>query len=393
MAWYTRRQSSGWSWGWRPRCRPGKLSFRLQSCCCSVAQWCLTLCDPMNSSTVGFPVFHHLPEYAQTHVHRVGDAIQPSHPLSPTPPPPALSLSSIRVFSSESDLLIRGQSIGASASASVPPVNFQGWFPLRWTGLISCTGSTPLSNSVAGAEIRKWAATVTLLVFPLTLTVIKMISLGPLCPLASYLLSRPLLSCSHFFPHFCVCSHCPLLNNHWNIPITYIEDFKKLFVSHARPFILWLYLMQQLPFPVSTHCPLIGGFLLLWGVQAGHIVSFALRCFPRWLSSKESTAVQESQETQVQSLGWEVPLEEGSATHSSILAWRILWTEEPGSLQSIGLQRVGYHWSDVALTHRPVQASLSISPLPPSTLKVSCFDPSHHRWNEPLLFPLILLYV
>ena len=173
-----------------------------------------------------------------------------------------------------------GQSIGASASASVPPVNFQGWFPLRWTGLISCTGSTPLSNSVAGAEIRKWAATLALLVFPLTLTIIKMISLGPLCPLASYLLSRPLLSCSHFFPHFCVCSHCPLLNNHWNIPITYIEDFKKLFVSHARPFILWLYLMQQLPFPVSTRCPLIGGFLLLRGVQPGHIVSFALRCFP-----------------------------------------------------------------------------------------------------------------
>ena len=46
-------------------------------------------------------------------------------------------------------------------------------------------------------------------------------------------------------------------------------------------------------------------------------------------------------ETQVQSLGREDPLEEGMATHSSILAWRIPWTEEPGRLQSIGLQRVG----------------------------------------------------
>ena len=53
----------------------------------SVAQSCLTLCDPMNRSTPGFPVHHQLPEFTQTHVHRVGDAIQPSHPLlSPSPP-------------------------------------------------------------------------------------------------------------------------------------------------------------------------------------------------------------------------------------------------------------------------------------------------------------------
>ena len=48
------------------------------------------------------------------------------------------------------------------------------------------------------------------------------------------------------------------------------------------------------------------------------------------------------QELQVQSLGQEDPLEEGMATHSSILTWRILWTEEPGRLQSMGLQRVGH---------------------------------------------------
>ena len=47
----------------------------------SVAQSCLTLCDPMNRSTPGLPVHHQLPEFTQTHVHRVGDAIQPSHPL------------------------------------------------------------------------------------------------------------------------------------------------------------------------------------------------------------------------------------------------------------------------------------------------------------------------
>ena len=56
----------------------------------SVAQSCLTLCDPMNRSTPGLPVHHQLPEFTQTHVHRVSDAIQPSHPLSsPSPSPPA----------------------------------------------------------------------------------------------------------------------------------------------------------------------------------------------------------------------------------------------------------------------------------------------------------------
>ena len=55
----------------------------------SVAQSCLSLCNPMNCSTPGLPVHHQLPEFTQTHVHRVGDAIQPSHPLSsPSPPAP-----------------------------------------------------------------------------------------------------------------------------------------------------------------------------------------------------------------------------------------------------------------------------------------------------------------
>ena len=54
----------------------------------SVAQSCPALCNPMNHSTAGFPVHHQLPEFTQTHVHRVGDAVQPSHHLS-SPPPPA----------------------------------------------------------------------------------------------------------------------------------------------------------------------------------------------------------------------------------------------------------------------------------------------------------------
>ena len=58
----------------------------------SVAQSCLTLCDPMDCSTPGLPVHHQLPQFIQTHLHWVGDAIQPSHPLS-SPSPPAFNLS------------------------------------------------------------------------------------------------------------------------------------------------------------------------------------------------------------------------------------------------------------------------------------------------------------
>ena len=65
------------------------VSASCSSCCCSVATWCLTLCDPMNHSTPGLPVHHRLLGFAQTHVHWVSDAIQPSHPLwSPSPPAP-----------------------------------------------------------------------------------------------------------------------------------------------------------------------------------------------------------------------------------------------------------------------------------------------------------------
>ena len=72
----------------------------------SVAQSCPTLCDPMDCSKPGFPVSHYLSEFAQVHVHWIGEAIQPSHPLLPSSPS-AFNLSSIRVFSNESAVGIR----------------------------------------------------------------------------------------------------------------------------------------------------------------------------------------------------------------------------------------------------------------------------------------------
>ena len=70
--------------------------------------------------------------------------------------------------------------------------------------------------------------------------------------------------------------------------------------------------------------------------------------FPGGLAVKNLPAMQETQKTQVRSLGWEDLLEEGMATHSSILAQRVPWTDEPGGLQSIGSKRVG---RDGARTH------------------------------------------
>ena len=102
----------------------------------SVAQSCLTLCKPMDCSTPSLPVQHQLPELAQTHVHQVGDAIQPSHPLS-SPSPPAFNLASIRVFLRSQSFASGGQNTRASALASVLPMNIQNWFPLGLTGLIS----------------------------------------------------------------------------------------------------------------------------------------------------------------------------------------------------------------------------------------------------------------
>ena len=85
----------------------------------------------MDCSTSGFPVHHQLPEYTQTHVHWVSDAIQPSHPLSS--PSPAFKFPRIRVFSLVTFSHQEGKSIGVSASASVLQVNIQDWFPLGWT--------------------------------------------------------------------------------------------------------------------------------------------------------------------------------------------------------------------------------------------------------------------
>ena len=100
-----------------------------------LAQLCLTLCDPMGGSIPGFPVHHQLPKLAQTHVHQIGDAIRPSHPLCSLLLPSVFP--SLRFFSNELALCIRWPKYWSSASASVPPGNIQDWLSsgLTWLDL------------------------------------------------------------------------------------------------------------------------------------------------------------------------------------------------------------------------------------------------------------------
>ena len=115
---------------------------------------CIQLWDPMDCSTLGFPVLHHLPESVQTHVHWVDDAIQPSYPLllplssCPQPFPESGSVPMNPLFT------LGGQSIGALASASVLPVNIQDWFPLALTGLTSFL-SKGLSRVFSSITVQK----------------------------------------------------------------------------------------------------------------------------------------------------------------------------------------------------------------------------------------------
>ena len=103
----------------------------------SVTQSCPTLCDPMNHACqAGLSVHHHLLEFIQTHVHRVCDAIQPSHPPS-SPSPPAPNTSQHQSFPMSQLFAWGGQSTGVSALASFLPRNTQGWSPSEWTGWIS----------------------------------------------------------------------------------------------------------------------------------------------------------------------------------------------------------------------------------------------------------------
>ena len=131
----------------------------------SVAQSCLTLCDPMDHRTPGLPVQHQFPEFTQTHVHWVSDAIQPSHPLLPPFPPPFNPSQHQGLFKWKDFFVSGGQNIGVSASTSVLSMNTQDRSPLGWTGWTS-SQSKGLSRVFSNTTVQKHH-TFILVYFPL----------------------------------------------------------------------------------------------------------------------------------------------------------------------------------------------------------------------------------
>ena len=117
------------------------------------SQSCPTLWDPMNHSTPGHPVHHQLPEFTQTHVHQVSDAIQPSHPLL-SPSPLAPNPSQHQSFPMSQLFAWGGQSTGVSALTSFLPKKCQGWSPSEWTGWISLQ-SNGLSRVFSNTTSKK----------------------------------------------------------------------------------------------------------------------------------------------------------------------------------------------------------------------------------------------
>ena len=108
----------------------------------SVTHLCPTLCKPMDYNTPGLPVHHKLPEFTQTHVHWVGDAIQPSHPLS-SPSPPALNPSHNQRLTNESVLLIRWPKYWSFGFSISPSNEYSGLISFRmdWLDLLAVQGT------------------------------------------------------------------------------------------------------------------------------------------------------------------------------------------------------------------------------------------------------------
>ena len=119
----------------------------------SVAQSCPILFNPMNCSTPGLPVHYQLPEFTQTHVHRVSDAIQPSHPLSSFLPLPPIS-PSIRVFSNESTLRMRWPKYWSFSFSIIPYKEIPGLISFRMDWL-DALQSKRLSGVFSNTTVQK----------------------------------------------------------------------------------------------------------------------------------------------------------------------------------------------------------------------------------------------
>ena len=126
---------------WKHFCGESFVSVQFSS----VTQLCLNLCDPMNHSTPGFPIHHRLPEFTETHVHRLCDAIQPSHSLS-SPSSPAPNLSQHQLFSNESTLHMRWPKYWSFSFSIIPSKEIPGLISLQSKGLSRAFSNTTVQK-------------------------------------------------------------------------------------------------------------------------------------------------------------------------------------------------------------------------------------------------------
>ena len=155
MGWMPQPKDKDWLNGFKNKTPIYSVQFS------SVAQSCPTLCNPMNHSTPGLPVHHHLPEFTQTHVHWVRDAIQPSHsqlsPLLLLPIPP-----NIKVFSNESTLHMRWPEYWSFSFSIIPSKEIPGLISFRmdWLNFPAVQGTVKslLQHHSSKASILRHSA-------------------------------------------------------------------------------------------------------------------------------------------------------------------------------------------------------------------------------------------
>ena len=184
----------------------------------SVAQSCPTLCDPLDCSMPGLPIYHQLLESTQTHVHWVNDAIQPSHPLL-SPSPPAFNLSQHQVFSNESVLPIRWPKYWSFSFTISPSNEYSGLISFRmdWLDLLAVQGTLKslLQHHSSKASILQHSAFfIVQLSHPYrttgkTIALTRWTFVGKVMSLVFYMLSRLIITFlqgASAFQFYC-CSH------------------------------------------------------------------------------------------------------------------------------------------------------------------------------------------
>ena len=208
----------------------------------SVAQSCLTLCHPMNHSTPGLPVHHQLPEFTQTHIHQVSDAIQPSHPLS-SPSLPAPSPSQHQRFSSESTLRMRWPKYWSFSFSIIPSKEIPGLISFRmdWLDLLAVqrTLKSLLQHYSSNASILWCSAFFTVqLSYPYvttgkTIALTRRTFVGKVMSLLFNMLSRLVIT---FLPR------CKSLLISWLQSLRMLGGCYLNHISHLKIYILYLVL-------------------------------------------------------------------------------------------------------------------------------------------------------